>query len=113
MGNINYGIDLGTTNSGIGVYEEGKVTVIKNPVGFKETIPSVVAFKKNRIIVGDKAHEALISSNQNVFTSFKRNMGTSEVYEVPSFDQKLTPVALSSMVLSELRSFLEIFNLNQ
>ncbi|MEX2485808.1 MAG: Hsp70 family protein [Brumimicrobium sp.] len=106
MGNINYGIDLGTTNSGIGVYDEGKVVVIKNPVGFRETIPSVVAFKKNRIIVGDKAQEALISSNQNVFTSFKRNMGTSETYDVPSFDETLTPVVLSSMVLSELRSFI-------
>jgi|SRR5690554_131533 len=105
MGNINYGIDLGTTNSGISVYDAGKVMVIKNPVGFKDTIPSVVAFKKNRIIVGDKAQEALIGSNQNVFTSFKRNMGTSEVYEMPSFEQTLTPVVLSSLVLSELRSF--------
>jgi molecular chaperone DnaK len=105
MGNINYGIDLGTTNSGIGYFEDGKVVVIKNPIGFKDTIPSVVAFKKNRIIVGDKALEALLSSNQNVFTSFKRNMGTSEFYELPNFDQTLTPVVLSSMVLGELRSF--------
>ena len=43
MKNVNFGIDLGTTNSLIAKYENGEVTVFKNPIGFKETLPSVVS----------------------------------------------------------------------
>ena len=75
MQNINFGIDLGTTNSGIGQYKNGKAILLKNPVGFKETMPSVVAFKGERIIVGDKANEQLLSNPDRVFSSFKHESG--------------------------------------
>jgi molecular chaperone DnaK len=103
MSNINFGIDLGTTNSGIGHYENGKVVLLKNPVGFKETLPSVVAYKNERILVGDKANEQLLSNPASVFSSFKRKMGTKEVYTV--HDKETHPVALSSLVLKELFNF--------
>ena len=52
---INFGIDLGTTNSAIALYEEGEVTVFKNPRTLKQTLPSVVAFKGDRsVLVGKK-----------------------------------------------------------
>ncbi|NOQ74178.1 MAG: Hsp70 family protein [Crocinitomix sp.] len=104
MGNINFGIDLGTTNSGIGHYENGKVMLLKNPVGFKETLPSVVAYKNERIIIGDKANEQLVSNPASVFSSFKRKMGTSELYTVNG-EKETHPVELSALVLKELFNF--------
>ncbi|MFT5819373.1 MAG: molecular chaperone DnaK [Crocinitomix sp.] len=104
MGNINFGIDLGTTNSGIGHYANGKVLLLKNPVGFKETLPSVVAYKSERILIGDKANEQLVSNPNSVFSSFKRKMGTSEVFTVNG-ERETHPVELSSLVLKELFNF--------
>lgn len=43
---INFGIDLGTTNSAIAKFEKGQVVVFRNPIGQKDTLPSVVAFQK-------------------------------------------------------------------
>ena len=52
---INFGIDLGTTNSLIAKFEKGKVEVFTNPIGFKESLPSVVGFRIDRVLVGDQA----------------------------------------------------------
>lgn len=57
---INFGIDLGTTNSLIAKFEKGQVEVFKNPNGFKESLPSVVAFRNDRILVGDQARPAAL-----------------------------------------------------
>ena len=54
---VNYGIDLGTTNSLIAKFDVGHVDVFKNPRGHKEGLPSVVAFRKDKIFVGDKARD--------------------------------------------------------
>ncbi len=102
---IDLGIDLGTTNSAIAHYQEGNVVVFKNPINLKETLASVVAFKKDRIIVGDKAREMLQKSSQNVFGLFKRKMGTTETYLKGDSMETLTPIELSSMVLKELKNF--------
>ncbi|MDR1169592.1 MAG: Hsp70 family protein, partial [Prevotellaceae bacterium] len=45
---INLGIDLGTTNSSIAVCRDGEVEVFKNPSGLKQTLPSAVAFRRER-----------------------------------------------------------------
>ncbi|MEM7103775.1 MAG: Hsp70 family protein [Bacteroidota bacterium] len=105
MGMINFGIDLGTTNSAIGKFEKGKVEIFKNPVSLKETLPSVVAFRKGRLLVGDKAREFLKRDPLNVVGSFKRKMGTSETYFIESEQKEFTPVNLSAMVLRELKNF--------
>ncbi len=44
---INFGIDLGTSNSLIARFDRGQVEVLKNPNGFKETLPSVVGFRND------------------------------------------------------------------
>ncbi|MBS0031191.1 Hsp70 family protein [Chitinophaga sp. 22321] len=103
---INFGIDLGTTNSLIARFQNGTVEIFKNPFGQKETLPSVVAFRKDRIIVGDKARELIEKDPENVFSSFKRKMGTSESFFVPNSSDFKTPVELSAIVLRELRNFI-------
>ena len=103
---IDFGIDLGTTNSLIAKYSGGKVEIFKNPVGHKETLPSVVAFRNNRIIVGDKAKEYIEKDSSNVFSAFKRKMGTTEEFSVPATNSKINPIQLSALVLKELRNFI-------
>jgi molecular chaperone DnaK len=103
---INFGIDLGTTNSAIAKYAEGKVEVFKNPLNLKQTLPSVVAFRKNRIVIGDKAQEILQKDPQNVVGSFKRKMGTSDKYFIESIGEFLTAEELSAHVLKELKNFI-------
>ncbi len=106
MATINFGIDLGTTNSLIAKSVNGSVEIFKNPAGMKETLPSVVAFRKERILVGDKAKEYVEKDPQNVFASFKRKMGTSESFFVPNTAGFKTPVELSALVLQELKNFI-------
>lgn len=75
---INFGIDLGTTNSLIAKFDKGQVEVFKNPNGFKETLPSVVAFRNDRILVGDQARTYAEKAPKSVASRFKRKMGTTE-----------------------------------
>lgn len=106
MQTINFGIDLGTTNSLIARFAGSNVEVFKNPIGFKETLPSCVAFRNERVIVGDKAREWLLKDPLNVFSAFKRKMGTDESYFVASKDNlSVSPIELSAMVLKELKNF--------
>lgn len=102
---VNFGIDLGTTNSLIAKYEANKVQVFKNPIGQKETLASVVAYRPERTLVGDKAREYLTKDPINVFGNFKRKMGTDEKYYVVNIDDNVTPVQLSALVLKELKNF--------
>jgi molecular chaperone DnaK len=103
---VNFGIDLGTTNSLIAKYEGNKVLVYKNPVGQKETLASVVAFRPERTLIGDKAREYLTKDPINVFGNFKRKMGTDEKYYVVNIDDNVTPIQLSTLVLKELKNFI-------
>jgi molecular chaperone DnaK len=103
---INFGIDLGTTNSVIAKFDQGQVEVFKNPSGHKETLPSVVGFRKERILVGDKAREFLLTDPKSVVATFKRKMGTTESFSIESLGQSKTPVDLSALVLKELKGFI-------
>ncbi|WP_430408372.1 Hsp70 family protein [Kordia sp.] len=105
MKNINIGIDLGTTNSAIAEYTNGKVTVHKNPVGFRELLPSVVSFRKNRTLIGDKAKERFLVDATNTFASFKRAMGSDKKYHAALLDTEVSPIDLSAMILGELKNF--------
>lgn len=103
---INYGIDLGTTNSSIAKFVRGEVEVFKNPLETgKETLPSVVYYKKDKIIVGSRARTYLERDAKNVFGTFKRKMGTTESFKVKNIDQTKTPIELSSEILKELKGF--------
>jgi len=100
---INFGIDLGTTNSLIAKFEKGQVEVFKNPNGFKESLPSVVAFRNDRILVGDQARTYAEKDPKGVASRFKRKMGTTETIKLTGGSK--TPVELSAFVLKELKNF--------
>lgn len=102
---IDFGIDLGTTNSVISRYDGKNITIYKNPRGLKQTLPSVVAYRRERILVGDKAIELLEKDPSNVVGLFKRKMGTSESYYIENLENTVTPIDLSSVVLKELKNF--------
>lgn len=105
---INFGIDLGTTNSVIAKFVKGEVHVFTNPTDFgRNTLPSVVAFRKDRIFVGSKAQEFAEKDPKNVISRFKRKMGTSESYKIPVLNQSKSPIELSAQVLKELKNFVQ------
>ncbi len=103
---INYGIDLGTTNSAIAKFVKGEVIIFSNPQDYgRLTLPSVVAYRKDKIIVGNKAKEFLEKDPKNVIGVFKRKMGTSESFKIKSINESKTPIELSAQVLKELKTF--------
>ena len=99
------GIDLGTTNSCVSVYEGGEAKVITNPEGMRTT-PSVVAFKKGEIIVGQKAKNQMVT-NKDTISSIKRKMGTSD--KVHANDRDYTPEEISAMILGDLKKTAEAY----
>ena len=99
------GIDLGTTNSCVAIYEGGEAKVITNPEGSRTT-PSVVAFKKGEIIVGQKAKNQMVT-NKDTISSIKRKMGTSD--KVHANDKDYTPEEISAMILGDLKKTAEAY----
>jgi molecular chaperone DnaK len=117
---IDFGIDLGTTNSAISKMENGKPTVITT--GRAEIIPSCVAFlQEGRILVGERARHQFIKDKEkqlrngslpNSFIEFKREMSNPTVYESSVLKKSISPEELSAEVLKYLKSFVtnEILN---
>ena len=69
------GIDLGTTNSAMAVYENGEAKIIANKEG-RNTTPSVVAFTdKGEILVGEPAKRQMVTNPKKTIYSVKRIMG--------------------------------------
>ena len=74
MGKI-VGIDLGTTNSVVGVIEAGRPIVIASSEGSRTT-PSIVGFTKDsEIVIGDQARRQLVLNPKNTFFNLKRFVG--------------------------------------
>ena len=104
---INYGIDLGTTNSVIAKFTKGKIEVFRNPQDYgNETLPSIVYYKKDKVVVGKQAKVFIERGDPSqVFGRFKRLMGTNETKRVKILNTSKTPVELSAEVLKELKGF--------
>lgn len=110
---INYGIDLGTTNSAITHFENGKAVVKKNSMQ-SDTTPSCVAYTRTgKVLVGTRAHSQLEKDytltfrrpdyQSSTYIEFKRLMGTDHHYPCPTLGHDVTPEELSAEVLRELR----------
>ncbi|MBO4998978.1 MAG: Hsp70 family protein [Lachnospira sp.] len=94
------GIDLGTTNSLIAVYRNGKSELIPNEFGEYLT-PSVVHINKDKeVIVGKSAKELLIVDPDNTVSVFKRSMGLKKSYSLRG--GKYQPEELSAFVIKKL-----------
>ena len=106
MGKI-IGIDLGTTNSCVAVFEGGEPIVITNPEGARTT-PSVVAFAKNgERLVGQVAKRQAVTNPDKTVSSIKRDMGSD--VKVSIDDKKFTPQEISAMILQKLKADAEAY----
>ncbi len=106
MGKI-IGIDLGTTNSCVAVFEGGEPVVIPNPEGARTT-PSVVGFSKTgERMVGQVAKRQAITNPDRTIISIKREMGTN--YKVKIDDKNYTPQEISAMILQKLKADAEAY----
>ena len=119
------GIDLGTTNSCVAVFEGNEATVITNAEG-KRTTPSIVGFTKDERKVGDPAKRQAITNPTKTVYSIKRFMGlnydaakkdaSNMPYTVVSEngmpkvkidDKNYTPQEISSMILAKMKKTAE------
>lgn len=119
---IDYGIDLGTTNSAIARMENG-VPIIKKTDTGEDTLPSCVHFNKRKdIMVGRTAANVLKNDNTrtlktfekgktNTFIEFKRTMGTTHTYESSNLERNVTSEELSAEVLKALKTFVKDENI--
>ncbi len=106
MGKI-IGIDLGTTNSCVAVYEGGEPAVITNPEGARTT-PSVVAFSKTgERMTGQIAKRQAITNPDRTVMSIKRKMGSD--FKVKIDDKSYTPQEISAMILQKLKADAEAY----
>lgn len=119
---IDYGIDLGTTNSAIARMENGD-SVIKQTKNLMDTLPSCVYFSKNkkgthtiRVGMGAKSavySDAIMALSKNApqpnygYLEFKRDMGSDKKYSNDNMPKNFyTPEELSAEVLKELKSLI-------
>jgi len=106
MGKI-IGIDLGTTNSCVAVFEGGEPIVIPNPEGARTT-PSVLAFSKTgERMVGQVAKRQAITNPDRTVISIKREMGTS--FKTNIDGKTYTPQEISAMILQKLKADAEAY----
>ncbi len=103
---IDFGIDLGTTNSAIAVLSGVTPEIIKNNEKDADITPSAVYIDKKGIIrCGDGAKSRLqdASAAGDVFIEFKRRMGTDYLYRSKSNGQQRRPEELSAEILKSLK----------
>ena len=101
------GIDLGTTNSCVAVYEGNEPIVIPNPEGARTT-PSVVAFSKTgERMVGQVAKRQAITNPDKTVISIKRDMGTNKKVTIDGKDYN--PQEISAMILQKLKADAEAY----
>lgn len=113
---IDYGIDLGTTNSAIARMENGKPTIKKSDI-LMDTTPSCVSInKKKDFLVGVVANNVMSNDNKralknwvkgdvNTYIEFKRMMGTKHSEESSNLNRSISPEELSAEVLKKLKSY--------
>lgn len=101
------GIDLGTTNSLVACFRNGKVEIIPNRLGEKLT-PSVVSVdSEGTVYVGQSAKERAMLHPLESASVFKRSMGTDQEYQLGN--RKLRAEELSSLVLRSLKEDAEAY----
>jgi L1 cell adhesion molecule like protein len=130
---ISIGIDLGTTNSAVGIYRDGKVEIIANDQG-NRTTPSFVSFTSEDRLIGDAAKTSASMNPINTIFDAKRLMGRNyndkevqeELKHLPykvlnknnrpvieveykGETKQYTPEEISSMILYKMKEIAEAF----
>ena len=95
------GIDLGTTNSLIGVWRDGTAQLIPNALGHMLTPSAVSIGDDGEIIVGLAARERLVTHRARSAAVFKRYMGADKVFTLGTTDYR--PEELSAFILRSLK----------
>lgn len=101
------GIDLGTTNSCVAVFEGNERVIIPNAQGGRTT-PSVVAFSKTgERLVGEAAKRQAVTNPDRTISSIKRDMGTDRKIAIDG--KAYTPEQISAMILQQLKADAESY----
>ncbi len=95
------GIDLGTTNSAIGVWRDGKAELIPNRLGHVLTPSAVSVDEAGKLLVGLAARERQSTHPAQTATIFKRYMGSRRATQLGK--QSYLPEELSALVLQSLK----------
>jgi molecular chaperone DnaK len=104
---IDFGIDLGTTNSVIACMDQGELVIVRNQVTGSEITPSAVKMDgRGSITVGLNAYNELELESENVVGEFKRWMGNPEVdgFTFKRTGKRMTAAQLSAEVLKILKA---------
>jgi molecular chaperone DnaK len=101
---IDFGIDLGTTNSAVAVLNGVTPEIIKNNERDADITPSAVYIDKKGITRwGEAAKIRVADAGGDVYLEFKRRMGTDHVYKFKSSGQQRKPEELSAEILKSLK----------
>lgn len=104
------GIDLGTSNSAAAVIEGGRPTIIPSAEGTSiggKAFPSVVAFTKDGVLVGEPARRQAITNPEGTVFAAKRKMGTDYKYRIGG--KEYTPQQISAFILQKIKRDAEAF----
>src|SRR5437879_290893 len=99
---IDFGIDLGTTNSCVALLKDTEIEVIRNNEGFETTPSAVWIDRKGRLHVGRRAREQFESDEANACLEFKLQMGKETARSFERSGRSLRPEELSAEVLKSL-----------
>lgn len=100
------GIDLGTTNSLVAVWDSGKVTIIPNSIG-KLLTPSVISMDNDTILIGEPALNRMVTYPNLTVANFKRYMGSDKLFQLNK--HSFRPEELSALILQRLKEDAESF----
>ena len=99
------GIDLGTTNSEIALYRDGRPEILADEQG-RKILPSVVGLTEaGEILVGEEARNQALLYPERTIRSIKRRMGHAETVRMA--DQEYTPQEISAIILKRLKEIAE------
>jgi molecular chaperone HscC len=100
--NMIIGIDLGTTNSAVGIWRDGRAELIPNSLGSLLTPSAVSMDERGEVLVGLAARERQVTHPEVTATAFKRYMGTSRLTRLGK--REFLPEELSALVLRSLKA---------
>ena len=101
------GVDLGTTNSLVAVWREGKSELILNALGYALTPSCVSIDESGEILVGLAARDRMMTHPHHTMAAFKRYMGTQK--ELALAGKRFRPEELSALVLKSLKADAEAY----